>query len=235
MDVKSAFLYGVLKEEIYMELPEGYREAGKVARLRKCIYGLKQSAREWYDCLATSLINKGFKPANFDPCVFIHTTQQLYVAVYVDDIMIFGPNTPFRTEVKTHLSSYFKCKDMGDAKFILGLEIKYINKGIELSQDGYINRTLEKFGYSNCRPFATPLEDNKKLQNAEPGTEIEQITDYQSLIGSLMYVVIGTRPDLTYAVTYLSYYSSRLCTEHLQAAYHILKYLCHTPNSRYCT
>ena len=75
-----------------------------------------------------------------------------------------------------------------------------------MSQDGYINRTLEKFGYSNCRPIVMPLEDNKKHQNAEPDTEIEQITDYQSLIGSLIYAVIGTRPALAYAVMSLLYY-----------------------------
>jgi hypothetical protein len=80
MDVNSAFLYGTLKEEIYMELPEGFRESGKVCRLRKCIYGLKQSPREWYECLATSLSAKGFLPSTFDPCVFIHSTELQFMS-----------------------------------------------------------------------------------------------------------------------------------------------------------
>ena len=130
MDVKSAFLYGILKEEIYMELPEGYREPGKVARLKNCIYGLKQSAREWYECLTTSLQNKGFQPTNFDPCIFIHHTEQVFLSVYVDDIMIFGAATEFVKELKLRLGKDFEYKDMGNAQFILGLQIQTISNDI---------------------------------------------------------------------------------------------------------
>jgi len=100
MDVKSAVLYGVFKEEICMWLPEGYRTAEKVARLRKCIYGLKQSTREWYACLSVLLLQIGFVILHIDPCVFIHKSESTFISVYVDDITIIGPSSPFVKEIK---------------------------------------------------------------------------------------------------------------------------------------
>ena len=226
MDVKSAFLYGVLKEEIFMRLPEGYRTAGKVARLRKCIYGLKQSAREWYACLSALLRELGFVISHFDPCVFIHNSESTFISVYVDDITIIGvPSSPFVKEIKQQLNQRFDCKDLGDAKYILGLELTYTETGISISQHGYIEKILLRFGMSECRPVATPLDPNMPLRKAEPGTEIEDFCTYQSIIGSLMYAVTGTRPDLTHTVTLLSQFSSRPNEEHLQAAKRVLRYL----------
>ncbi|KAH0609220.1 uncharacterized protein H6S33_001448 [Morchella sextelata] len=225
MDVKSAFLYGVLKEEIYMELPEGYRQDNKVCKLRKCIYGLKQSPREWYACLADSLQRKGFVPAKFDPCVFIHKNHHLYISVYVDDIMIFGPDSPFRKEIRQLLKADFECTDLGNSKFILGIEITVTNNGITLSQRAYINKILDKFGMSNCKPVGTPLEPNLNLHKGEPEDQIEKPTEYQSIIGSLMYASIATRPDITHAVTALSQYSSCPTEDHLRAAKRTLRYL----------
>jgi hypothetical protein len=160
MDVKSVFLYGVLKEEIYMELPEGYRQDNKVCKLRKCIYGLKQSPHEWYASLTDSLQWKGFAPTKFDPCVFIHKNNQLYISVYVDNIMIFGPDSPFRKEIRQLLKADFECMDLGNSKFILGMEITVTNNGITRSQCTYINKILDKFGISNCKPVGTPFEPN---------------------------------------------------------------------------
>ena len=121
-------------ERIYMRLPEGYRTQGKVARLYKCIYGLKQPAREWYEYLSTLLQQIGFLSSEFDPCVFVHTNNSTFVSAYVDDLGIFGPTTPFFKEVKDKLSTRFKCKDLGDARYILGLEITYSPTGIDISQ-----------------------------------------------------------------------------------------------------
>ena len=182
MDVKTAFLYGTLKEEIYMRLPEGYRTEGKVARFYKCIYGLKQSAREWYECLSTLLQQIGFISSEFDPCVFIPTANSTFISAYVDDLGIFGPtNSPFIKEVKDKLSTRFKCKDLGDARYILGLEITYTPTGIGISQTAYIHKILMRYGMSESRPVATPLDPNQPLRKLEPGTEIADISEYQSI------------------------------------------------------
>lgn len=233
MDIKSAFLYGVLKEEIYMELPDGFREGTKVCKLRKCIYGLKQSPREWYSCLSDSLVAQGFRPANFDPCVFIHPENNIYLAVYVDDIMIYGPDNSNRTQVKNLLKTDFECTDLGNAKSILGLEINVETDGsISLSQSGYISKILEKFGMQDSRPVGSPLEPNTILVKGEVTDELVDKTNYQSIIGSLMYASIGTRPDLTHAVTFLSQFSSCPTEDHLRAAKRVLRYLNGTKHSK---
>jgi len=225
MDVKSAFLYGILKETIYMRLPEGYQTPGKVAKLRKCIYGLKQSAREWYACLTALLRELGFVETNFDPCVFVHQPESTFLSIYVDDTTIFGPKTQFLADVKRQLGQRFDCKDLGDARFILGLELKYTANGISISQQSYIERILERFGMSDSRPVATPLDPNMPLRKSEPGTELADISEYQRIIGSLMYAVTGTRPDLAHTVTLLSQFSSAPNQVHLQAAKRVLRYL----------
>lgn len=121
MDVNSAYLYGILEEEIYMELPPVFRTSGKCVKLCKCIYGLKQSGREWYACISNSLRQKGFDTTNFDPCVFVHPTENAYVAVYVDDILIFGPDNKFRQALKLSIGNNFDCKNLGNASYVLGL------------------------------------------------------------------------------------------------------------------
>ncbi|KAH0604611.1 uncharacterized protein H6S33_006279 [Morchella sextelata] len=186
IDIKSAFLYSVLKEELDKELPEGYRVDNKVYKLRKCIYGLKQSPREWYACLADSIQQKGFVPAKFDPCVFIHKNHHLYISVYIDDIMKLGSDSPFRKEIRQLLKADFKCTHLGNSKFILGIEITVTNNGITQSQRVYINKILDKFGMSNCKPVGTPLELNLNFHKYEPEDQIEKSTEYQSIIGSLI-------------------------------------------------
>ena len=122
----------------------------------------------------------------------------------MDDLGIFGPTTHFIKKVKDKLSTRFKCKDLGDARYILGLEITYSPTGIGISQMAYIHKILMRYGMSKLRPIATLLDPNQPLQKVEPGMEIADISEYQSIIGSLMYAVSGTRPDLAFTVTLLS-------------------------------
>jgi len=136
MDVRSTFFYGVLKEEFYMRLPKGYRTTGKVVRLHKYIYGLKQSAREWYVCLSALLREIGFVISHFDPCIFIHKSESTFISVYMGDITIISPSSPFVKEIKQQLNLKFDCKDLSDAKYILGLELTYTKAEISISQYG---------------------------------------------------------------------------------------------------
>ena len=144
----------------------------------------------------------------------------------MDNISIFAPPSALRQKVKDALKSGFDCKDLGDVRYILGLEINYTDKGIELSQCGYIEKILLKYGMIDCHPVSIPLDPNSPLRKtAELGTGIDKINEYQSMIGSLMYAVIGTRPDLAHTVTVLSQFSSSPNQIHLQGAKRTLRYL----------
>jgi hypothetical protein len=226
LDIKAAFLNGDLSELIYMELPEGYRQAGMVCKLRKCLYGLKQSSREWYAKLSTSLSAKGFQPTAFDPCVFVHKTEQCYISVYVDDIGIFGPsNSSFINSLISQLQKEFDVTDLGEATWLLGLQIKYTEQGISISQSSYIEKILSKFGMDSSHPVSTPLDLNNKIQKGTIEEQISEPSYYQSIIGSIMYAVTGSRPDLAYTITFLSQFNSCPNNTHLQAAKRVLRYL----------
>ena len=127
--------------------------------------------------------------------------------------------------VKDALKSEFDCKDLGDVWNILGLEINYTDKGIELSQCGYIKKILLKYAMIDFHPVSIPLDPNSPLLKTELGTGIDNIDEYQSMIGSLMYAVIGTRPDLANIVMVLSQFSFSPDQIHLQAAKRTLRYL----------
>jgi transposase InsO family protein len=230
MDVTAAFLYPELKDDLYMQLPEGFRQDGKVAKLKKCIYGLKQSPREWYSRLTSSLNRLGFFSAKFDPCVFIHKTQSFYIAVYVDDLSLFGPAGSLMTQVKQTLSSEFDMKDLGTLHWLLGLEINFTDTGISITQTAYFEKILKRFQLNECNPCALPIDPNIKFNEA-PTVPPDTIRTYQSIIGSLMYAVSATRPDLCFAVSFLSQFNHSPTTQHLQAAKRVLRYLNGTKTS----
>lgn len=231
LDVKAAFLYGTLNEEIYMRLPDGYREDGKVAKLKKCIYGLKQSPREWYSRLTTLLKSNNFEITNFDPCVFRHTTKQFLIAVYVDDLSLYGPSGPLMESTISLLKNEFEVTDLGHIHWLLGIQIEFTSRGIELSQSAYIDKVLSRFKMSDCHPTVLPIDPNTRLSMGQP-VGSEQTRVYQSMMGSLNYAVTGTRPDLAYTVTYMSQFSSSPSEEHISTAKRILRYLKGTKDLR---
>lgn len=230
MDVKAAFLYGKLDRDIYMEIPDGFKESNMVCKLQKCIYGLKQSPLVWHLTLKNALIKYGFVPTSFDPCVFVHNKTTVYVSVYVDDILITGSDSEVIDGTRQFLHSEFECTDLGKAHFILGIEIEITAQGISLSQHSYITKVLKRFGMLDSHPVGTPLEPNSQLQRVDPKDKIDDIKIYQSLVGSLMYAHIGTRPDLAFSITHLSQFSSCPGSTHLAAAKRILRYLKGTIN-----
>jgi hypothetical protein len=225
LDIKAAFLYGYLKEEIYMQLPEGHRQDSMCAKLKKCIYGLKQSPREWYARLTNHLLPLGFAVSTFDPCVLIDNTGRLFISIYVDDITLFGPSGKLMDSTKAALKQEFEVTDLGDLHWILGIQITYTTSGITLSQTAYIDKILSKFGLNECNTVSTPLDINVKLERGLPEDKPSDMTKYQQIIGSLMYAVIGTRPDLAFTVTLLSQFSSCPNATHMGAAKRVLRYL----------
>ena len=206
-----------------MELPPGHRQANKVARLRKCIYGLKQASREWYSKLSTFLTEKNFTPAHFDPCVFIHKTEEVIVSVYVDDLVFYGPNQSMIARLIKELERQFEVKNLGNATWLLEIHIEYYEDGITLSQTAYIEKLLRRYGMEKSNPVSTPMTENIKLSRGLIEEQIENSSYYQSIVESIMYAIIETRFDLTFIITLLSQYNSCLNNQHLTAAKHMLR------------
>ncbi|KAG7553092.1 Zinc finger CCHC-type [Arabidopsis thaliana x Arabidopsis arenosa] len=234
MDVKTAFLNGVLEEEVYMKQPEGFVMPGnehKVCKLVKSLYGLKQAPKQWHQRFDEAVLSNGFELNQSDKCLyskFDDSGNGVIICLYVDDMLIFGTNLRQVELTKEFLSSNFAMEDMGEAEVILGIRIKRENKGISLTQSHYIEKVLKKFNYENCSPVSTPMDASVKLM-PNTGQAVSQL-EYSRVIGCLMYAMTSTRPDIAYAVGKLSRYTSNPSTHHWQAVRRVLKYLKGTIN-----
>jgi hypothetical protein len=227
MDVVTAFLYGTIDKEIYVEQPTGLDDGTAcVCRLNRALYGLKQAPRVWYTTLANYLKNLGFAPLVSDLSVF--QRDELFCAIYVDDLLLVGNSTSVIQGVKDKLSERFNMKDLGACKFYLGMEVMRdrANRTIRLSQRSYVEKVLRDFRMWDCRPITTPMDTNK-LSYAPDNFEAspESRVAYQSAVGSLMYAMLGTRPNLAYAVSFVSRFASNLTDDHLTAVKWIFRYL----------
>lgn len=225
MDVDTAFLYSVLQEEIYMRQPPGFDDkSGRVCRLRKSIYGLKQANREWYKTLSDFLLSVGFKRSEVDPCVYLKKSTILFV--YVDDMIIAGETDTEVEQVSNALKSRFKMKDLGEPQRILGIELKSYKDGIIMTSEAYIQELLDQYQMQGCRPVATPMDSNTVFVSRENSKATpEDVRRYQSLIGSLLYAANTTRPDIAYTVSMLSQFLMNPSDEHWRGAKRLLRYL----------
>ncbi|CAJ2639359.1 unnamed protein product [Trifolium pratense] len=237
LDVKTAFLHGDLVEEIYMHQPEGFLEEGKenmVCRLKKSLYGLKQAPRQWYMKFESVMHKEGFNKCNADHCCFFKRYKSSYniLLLYVDDMLVAGSDMDEIRNLKLQLSKEFDMKDLGPAKKILGMQItRDKQRGVlQLSQAEYINRVLHRFNMGSAKPVSTPLASHFRLsKNQSPQTEEEKESmaniPYASAIGSLMYAMICTRPDIGHAVGVVSRFMSNPGKAHWEAVKWILRYL----------
>jgi hypothetical protein len=231
MDVKGAYLNGILKEEVFMNQPEGYEDGTlRLCRLIKTLYGLKQSGREWNIELNKELEAKGFNRLYSDPCAYIRKTSEgiEIITVWVDDLLLFTSNETLMGNLKRELQNMFEVTDLGDPNKIVGIEIiRDRGKGeLKISQTRYIESILTRYGLLDANPVATPLDPKVKLepitQTSEKG---DRSNNYASLIGSLMYAAVATRPDIAYAVNRLASYTANPGITHWTAAKRILRYL----------
>ena len=233
MDVKTAFLNGDLDEEIYMEQPEGFVVPGqekKVCKLVKSLYGLKQAPKQWHEKFDNVMMSNGFKINECDKCVYVKNLENDYVIVclYVDDMLIIGSNFKMINSTKKMLSKRFDMKDMGVADVILGMKITRTSDGYALSQSHYTEKILEKFSKNDDRTARTPVNPNQHLSKNK-GESISQLK-YAQIIGSLMYLMNCTRPDIAYAVSKLSRFTSNPGEDHWIAMTRVLRYLRYTLN-----
>ncbi|OBZ79951.1 Retrovirus-related Pol polyprotein from transposon TNT 1-94 [Grifola frondosa] len=235
MDVKSAFLNGNLDEEIFMACPPGFQGARNIVwQLRKALYGLKQASREWYKKIRAEFESLGFTRSNADHSVFYKNEDGvlLIVAVYIDDMLIFCNSLPAVEALKADLGSHYDMTDLGEARRILNIKIirDRARRTIELTQRQYVESILTHQGMADCRPVSTPMAQNLKLLKLSDA-EIDA-TPYQSALGSLMYAMLGTRPDLAFAVGALSKHAAHPGEEHWTALMHVYKYLRATTDLR---
>lgn len=236
LDVKTAFLNGHLKESIFMHLPEGFpiNNSNKVLKIRKAVYGLKQSSLAWYKKVEETLCETGFQKCKLEPCVFVKNhsdNKKTIVGLYVDDFLVLSNCKSESNALIEILSQKFKIKNLGQVRNYLGMRVN-INKSdnvITIDQEQYINQLLEKFDMSECNTVVTPIEC--KL-NVDKSNVCEQKLPYQKLIGSLMYLAVLTRPDIAYSVNYLSQFNNCYSYVHWNYAKRILKFLSQTKT--YC-
>nr|GEV18476.1 retrovirus-related Pol polyprotein from transposon TNT 1-94 [Tanacetum cinerariifolium] len=199
MDVKTAFLHGSLKEDVYVCQPEGFIDAdhsSHVYKLKKALYGLKQAPRGWYDELSTFLLHNHFFKGTIDSTLFIRRFHDdiLVVQVYVDDI-IFGSTHPRYIQLLSDLmKSRFEMSMIGQMTFFLGLQVNQSPCGIFINQSKYVLEILKKYGMESCDPVGTPMEIKDKLDLDQNGTPVDA-TKYRSIIGALMYLT-SSRPDI---------------------------------------
>jgi hypothetical protein len=237
MDVVTAFLNGSLEEEIYMDQPEGYVQLGQehlVCRLKKSLYGLKQSPRCWNTTFATFMESVGSRQSTADPCVYIQleeNTVVCIVAVYVDDLIIMTMSEKVMIEIKKVLTRRFRMKDMGPLHYCLGITIEQDreNNCIWMHQEQYILQMIKKFRMAEAKPVSTPTDCNVKLRKDDGVSKEVDRTMYQSMVGSLLYAANATRPDIAHAVSVASKFCAQPTQVHLTAVKRIFRYLKKTP------
>nr|GEX33779.1 retrovirus-related Pol polyprotein from transposon TNT 1-94 [Tanacetum cinerariifolium] len=223
IDVKTAFLHGSLKEDVYVCQPEGFIDADRpshVYKLKKALYGLKQAPRAWYDELSKFLLQNHFIKGTIDPTLFIRHFHDdiLVVQVYVDDI-IFGSTHPRYTQLFSDLmKSRFEMSMMREMTFFLGLQINQSPCGIFRNQSKYVLEILKKYGMESCDPVGTPMEIKDKLDLDQNGTLVDA-TKYRSMIGALMYLT-SSRPDIVHSTCLCARYQAKPTEKHLKENKH---------------
>ena len=233
LDVLTAFLNGILLEDVYMLQPLGFIRRGSehlVCKLHKSLYGLKQSPRAWYARLHNALLAWRLVQSSSDPNLyFAHIgTHTIALLVYVDDILITGSDLQLINKLKTHLQHHFKTSDLGSLQKYMGVQFDRDSTGLQMHQTEYALSILQLFNMEHCNPSLTPLPEGLVLSK-NSNTPPVNPTLYRMLVGKLLFLT-KTRPDITYAVSVISRFMQEPQEAHLQAAKHVLRYVRRYPD-----
>jgi hypothetical protein len=243
-DFHSTYLNGKLGEgkTIYMEQPPDYAEHDPthyVAKLHKTIYGLKQAGKRWYNSLSRSLADIGFQKLEADPAVFYVCVRQdvVILAIHIDDCTFTGSSEFLQETYKARIGKKFKLTDLGPISWLLGFAITCDRaaRTLTLSQEAYISTILHRFNFENCKPLAIPMDLNTQLSKEQCPTTIEEMAEmravpYREAVGSLNWVAVGTRPDITFVVGVLAQFLENLGQVHWEAMKRVFRYLQGTKN-----
>jgi hypothetical protein len=234
LDVKNAFLHGVLKEQVYCYQPAGFVDAlhrNHVCKLAKSLYSLKQAPRAWFQRFASFAVTIGFVASRSDASLFIlqRGSATAYILLYVDDIVLSASSSTLLHEIIAQLKTEFAMKDMGPLHFFLGIHVRRTPRGFFLSQGQYAEEILQRAGMANCAPISTPVDTSSKVA-ADAGKPVADPSEYRSLAGALQYLTM-TRPDLAYAVQQICLHMHDPRDGHLAIVKRILRYVRGTTTS----
>jgi hypothetical protein len=214
-DVDTAFLYADMEDEVYIKQPDGYEDEmqpNKVCRLLKSLYGTKQVARQWNKRLNDFFVGLGFARADADPCLYtcINESEYTCVVVYVDDMIVVSRTKEYVRAMRDASKGEFSIKELGEPRFILGIEATRdrIQRTLTLSQCGYIKQLGEKFRLADSKPVYLPADQNSRLSRVPDEEVCVSRYPYRELVGSLMYIVTCTRPDVAGTVGTLPSFAS---------------------------
>jgi len=233
-DVKTAYLHGRLKEIVYLEPPPGFKkgfENGKICKLKRSLYGLPQSGRNWYLKLKEELLKNEFKTITSDSCVFVKYDQTCFFVLssYVDDFTTLDDNNQNCDRIINSLRKEFEIKETTESKKFLGIKVENNEHGIYLSQTEYIEKLLSKYGMSECKSAMTPIITGEDRTSNEDNEKCN-VDSYQELIGELLYLANRTRPDITFVTSYISQYNHSPEKRHYMLGKRVLRYLNGTKN-----
>ncbi len=231
MDIKTAFLYGVLEEEIYLNPPQGVDvPQGKVLRLRKSLYGLKQAPRVWNETIHKSLTALGGSNSAYDECIYVFRegSDIALLNLFVDDILLAFLGVMLRDKIVTALKSTYDVSDMGTPKFCLGMGFEVTEQCIKLSQGAAVDKFLRRFNLDKTTPVLIPMDTNFKSIPRDHLVEPLCTMPYRAAIGCLLYLSQCTRPDIALAVGILARFSNDPAQRHWVAVKRIFKYLAGT-------
>lgn len=232
MDVKTAYLNANIDCELFVEQPEGFVKTNKsgdqlVCRLNKSLYGLKQSGRNWNNVLHDFLVSLGFVQSFCDHCVYTrHRSDSCaIIIVWVDDLIISASDMNTVNDVKCSLSQKFKMKDLGQLNWFLGIEFQFEDDCIKMNQTKYLERILHRFKMIDCNPKLIPCDIGVDKNVSSDSKILDDPKLYREIVGSLIYVMTCTRPDLCYVVSKLSQYMSKPTNANLNLSKFALKYI----------
>lgn len=235
LDIKTAFLNGTLEETIYMRQPQGYEEGGAdtVCHLKKSLYGLRQAPRAWHTRLKEELELMGFTASDADPGLYIahNKDNNIYILVYVDDILVAAKDMAAVISIKERLTTTFDVRDLGEAKYFLGMSLdrNRAEQTLKMAQQRLATELVDKFGLKEAKPRSTPMNSSIRLTQAEESSILDKNTyRYSELVGSLLYLSVCTRPDIAQAVGALTRYMAKPSMEHWTAAKAVLRYIAGT-------